>query len=302
MTPKLNGLNKHWWSYRFCRSDIQEWLCWWYFWVMVLLTGFLSSLQSDDLLWPRTFEGISEAWCTSTVAHHTPDILQLAIGRKLHFYPTWTSSEGCLTVLMTRHLAFPRASDSTGGGKEASVPFVTKSRQSQAALSAMSPCLHTSSVECVSGEERPSQEVWILVPFEAWLPWGATLSLRGAICPRVNNYSRAEWGKTTRRRGRFSASGRKAVLANKEMLCVRGASDGDLDKNVQKRQNWKKDNMRWGETNAENGESNSCEFRIKPVYPTSRDALHKVYNLTCNPCLLNWGLHLKTLWLSSYPQ
>ena len=183
---------------------------------MVLLTSSLTSLRSDDLLWPRTSEGISEAWCTSTVAHHTPDILQLAIGRKLHFYPTWTSSEGCLTVLMTRHLAFPRASDSAGGGKEASVPFVTKSRQSQAALSAMSPCLHTSSVECVSGEERPSQEVWILVPFEAWLPWGATWSLRGAICPRVN-----KWGKTTRRRGRFSASGESCSSQQGDALCKR---------------------------------------------------------------------------------
>ena len=60
----------------------------------------------------------------------------------------------------------------------------------------------------------------------------------------MNNYSRVEWGTTTRRRGRFCAAGGKAVLANKEMLYVRGASDGDLDKNVQKRHNWKKDNMR----------------------------------------------------------
>ena len=48
-------------------------------------------------------------------------------------------------------------------------------------------------------------------------------------------------GKTTRRTGRFST----AVPANKKTLCARGASDGGLDKNVQERHNWKKDNV-WG--------------------------------------------------------
>ena len=78
-------------------------------------------------------------------------------------------------------------------------------------------------------------------------------------------------GKTTRRTGRFST----AVPANKKTLCARGASDGGLDKNVQERHNWKKDNVCvWGEgggQNMENGKSSLCEFQIKPVYLTSRD-------------------------------
>lgn len=57
-------------------------------------------------------------------------------------------------------------------------------------------------------------------------------------------YSRVEWGKTTRRTCHFSTAWGKAVLAHKKMLHARGASDGDLDKNVQERHNWKKDDMR----------------------------------------------------------
>lgn len=72
--------------------------------------GYSQAVGRLDHSYRISFEESSPAWQLFGVLLHSP----LSTGKRPQFLSTWTSPQGCLSVLLTWQQAFPRASDPRG--------------------------------------------------------------------------------------------------------------------------------------------------------------------------------------------